>query len=341
MAKIYQFNHIDGRNQIYVDDLQRISDATTNIMGSLPWTKPVAIANAKLGESGLEITPDTFVVINGVVFGCDTTATVSVSQYLYAICEYDTTQPRNKADGGNYQQAVVRYLKVSDSRLSDTDYNNVKTFPGIGEYIIASIGKEGDPDNEIHFRGDGTTIPFDLSLVVPSGGITSDLIGPGAVGTEDIAYAAVTSTKIGTGAVSTNKIAGGAVTTQKIAAHAVTRQELDNDLDLQTKFSGGVVRDSMSLTAPMVAMFATLSQSSYELYVADTHLMDDYLLPITLLVWNSELSSKTLLIKRNNSGGSTIMQVVLKQSSRYRIDIWVAKNHVATCFSKVEANSYN
>ena len=122
---------------------------------------------------------------------------------------------------------------------------------------------------------------------------------------------------------------------------AVTRQELDNDLDLQTKFSGGVVSDSMSLTAPMVAMFATLSQSSYELYVADTNLMDDYLLPITLLVWNSELASKTLVIKRNNSGGSTIMQVILEQSSRYRIDIWAAKNHVATCFSKVESNSYN
>lgn len=341
MAKIYQFNHTDGRNQIYVDDLQRISDATTNIMGSLPWTKPVAIANAKLGEFGLEITPDTFVVINGVVFGCDTTATVSVSQYLYAICEYDTTQPRNKADGGNYQQAVVRYLKVSDSRLSDTDYNNVKTFPGIGEYIIASIGQEGDPNNEIPFRGDGTTIPFDLSLVVPSGGITSDFIGPLAVTTEDIADSAVTSIKIGTGAVRTMNIADRSVTSQKIASHAVTRNELDNDLDLQTKFASGVVRDGMSLTAPMVAMFTTLSQSSYELYVADTNLMDDYLLPITLLVWNSELSSKTLVIKRNNSGGSTIMRVMLEQMSRYRIDIWAAKNHVATCFSKVETNSYN
>lgn len=338
MARIYQFNHIDGRNQIYVDDLQHISDSATEMIRSLPWTTPIALANVKLSGSGLELTPASFAVVNGVPFGCDTTVTVTPSQYLYAVCEYDTSQNRNKSEGGTYQQAVVRYLKVSDSKLSDTDPNNAPIFPGLGEYLIYH---NGDDDTEIPFREDGTTIPFDLSLVVPSGGITSDLIGPQAVGADNIANNAVTSSKIGTGAVSTNKIAGGAVTTQKIAAHAVTRQELDNDLDLQTKFSGGVVRDSMSLTAPMVAMFATLSQSSYELYVADTNLMDDYLLPITLLVWNPQLASKTLVIKRNNSGGSTIMQVILEQSSRYRIDIWAAKNHVATCFSKVGSNSYN
>lgn len=339
MARIYQFNHTDGRNQIYVDDLQRISDATTNIMGSLPWTKPVAISNAKLSGSGLEITPDTFVVINGVVFGCDTTATVSASQYLYAICEYDTTQPRNKADGGNYQQAVVRYLKVSDSRLSDTDYNNVKTFPGLGEYIIAGIGQEGDPDNEIPFREDGTTIPFDISLVIPSGGITSDFIGPLAVTTEDIANGAVTSPKIGTGAIITDKIADGAVTTQKIAAHAVTRQELDNDLDLQTKFAAGLVNNGESLTAPMIGFLgANSALASYELYVANSNLMSDYMLPITLLVWNPELSSKTLSIKRNNSSGLSILSDTIAASSRYRYDIWVSQGEYAYSVQKVDDN---
>lgn len=337
MPKIYQFNSTDGRNQIYVDDLKRISDATADAFRSLPWTAPVAIANAKLESGGLKITPSTFVVVNGIVFGCDTTATVSASQYLYAVCEYDTSQPRNKAEGGTYQQAVVRYLKVSDSKLSDTDYNNASVFPGLGEYLIYGP----DSDIEVPFKKDGTTIPFDLSLVVPSGGISSDYIGPLAVTTEDIANGAVTNPKIGTGAVSTDKIAGGAVTTQKIAAHAVTRQEIDADLDMQTKFSSGVVNDGMSLTAPCVMMFGTLDQSTYELYVTETYLMEDYLLPITLLIWNSYNASKTLTIKRNNSSGRTVMNVILEQNSRYRIDIWASKNHIATCFNKVETNSYN
>ena len=338
MAKIYQFNHIDGRNQIYVDDLQHISDSATEMIRSLPWTTPIALANVKLSGSGLGLTPASFAVVNGVPFGCDTTVTVTPSQYLYAVCEYDTSQNRNKSEGGTYQQAVVRYLKVSDNKLSDTDPNNAPIFPGLGEYLIYH---NGDDDTEIPFREDGTTIPFDLSLVVPSGGITSDLIGPQAVGTDNIANNAVTSSKIGTGAVSTNKIAGGAVTTQKIAAHAVTRQEIDADLDMQTKFSSGVVIDGGSLTAPCVMMFATLEQSTYELYVTETYLMDDYLLPITLLIWNSYSASKTLVIKRNNSSGSIVMQVILEQNSRYRIDIWASKNHIATCFNKVETNSYN
>lgn len=337
MPKIYQFNSTDGRNQIYVDDLKRISDATADAFRALPWTTPVAIANAKMGGSGLEITPSTFVVVNGIVFGCDITATVSASQYLYAVCEYDTTQPRDKAEGGTYQQAVVRYLKVSSSKLSDTDPSNAPVFPGIGEYLIYGIGAF----YEAPFKSDGTTIPFDLSLVIPSGGISSEYIGPLAVQTDDIANGAVTNPKIGTGAVNTNNLAGGAVTTQKIAAHAVTRQEIDADLDMQTKFSSGVVIDGGSLTAPCVMMFATLGQSTYELYVTETYLMDDYLLPITLLIWNSYSASKTLVIKRNNSSGSTVMQVILEQNSRYRIDIWASKNHIATCFNKVETNSYN
>ena len=139
MARIYQFNHIDGRNQIYVDDLQHISDSATEMIRSLPWTTPIALANVKLSGSGLELTPASFAVVNGVPFGCDTTVTVTPSQYLYAVCEYDTSQNRNKSEGGTYQQAVVRYLKVSDSKLSDTDPNNAPIFPGLGEYLILSL----------------------------------------------------------------------------------------------------------------------------------------------------------------------------------------------------------
>lgn len=335
MPKIYQFNSTDGRNQIYVDDLKRISDATADAFRSLPWMTPVAIANAKLSGSGLEITPSTFVVVNGIMFGCDITTIVSATKYLYAVCEYDTSQPRNKAEGGTYQQAVVRYLKVSDSKLSDTDYNNASVFPGLGEYLIYGP----DSDVEVPFKKDGSTIPFDLSLVVPSGGISSDYIGPLAVTTEDIANGAVTNPKIGTGAVSTNKIAGGAVTTQKIAAHAVTRQELDNDLDLQTKFAAGTINNGESITAPSVMFLGTNSVlARYELYVADANLMNDYMLPITLLVWNPEMTSKTLSIKRRNSSGSSILSDTLEASSKYQYDIWVSKGGYAYSMHKVDDN---
>lgn len=303
MPKIYQFNSTDGRNQIYVDDLKRISDATADAFRSLPWTTPVAIANAKLGGSGLEITPSTFVVVNGIVFGCDITATVPASQYLYAVCEYDTTQPRNKAEGGTYQQAVVRYLKVSSSKLSDTDPSNAPVFPGIGEYLIYGPGAS----TKVSFKSDGTIIPFDLSLVIPSGGISSEYIGPLAVQTEDIA--------------------NRAVTTVKLADNSVSRSKLDNSLDLETKYSGGPLSNQQAFRLPGIYTFNIGSTTvNSELYVAASglHELGDYRLHGTVIITNPNTSVKNVVFKYQSSGGRRIAEVAIPQNSTYCVDLWVS-----------------
>lgn len=199
MGVIKQFNNVDGGNQIYVDDFKNISDAAHNALAALPWTRPVAICNAFItgNNNGLSITPATLVAINGVVFGSDITATVTNTQYLYAVCEYDTTTPRTDSMGASYYQAVTRKLRVSDSRLPATDLSNASVFPGIGTYLIMSPG-----------------FSFNSSVVMSGSSFapfTADIVGNGYVTNQRLADGAVSKGKIGDNEVNYEKVAAGAV----------------------------------------------------------------------------------------------------------------------------------
>ena len=199
MGVIKQFNNVDGGNQIYVDDFKNISDAAHNVLSALPWTRPVAICNAFItgDNNGLSITPATLVAINGVVFGSDITATVTNTQYLYAVCEYDTTTPRTDSTGAPYYQAVTRKLRVSDSPLPSTDLSNASVFPGIGTYLIMSPG-----------------LSFNSSVVMSGSSFapfTADIVGNGYVTNQRLADGAVSKGKIGDNEVNYEKVAAGAV----------------------------------------------------------------------------------------------------------------------------------
>lgn len=200
MGVIKQFNNVDGGNQIYVDDFKNISDAAHNALSALPWTRPVAICNAFMtgDNNGLSITPATLVAINGVVFGSDITATVTNTQYLYAVCEYDTTTPRTDSMGAQYYQAVTRKLRVSDSLLPSTDLSNASVFPGIGTYLIMSPGFSFN--SSVVRSGSGAFAPF-----------TADIVGNGYVTNQRLADGAVSKGKIGDNAVNYEKVAAGAV----------------------------------------------------------------------------------------------------------------------------------
>jgi hypothetical protein len=199
MGVIKQFNNVDGGNQIYVDDFKNISDAAHNALAALPWTRPVAICNAFItgDNNGLSITPATLVAINGVVFGSDITATVTNTQYLYAVCEYDTTTPRTDSMGSPYHQAVTRKLRVSDSPLPSTDLSNASVFPGIGTYLIMAPG-----------------LLFNSSVVMSGSSFapfTADIVGNGYVTNQRLADGAVSKVKIGDNEVNYEKVAAGAV----------------------------------------------------------------------------------------------------------------------------------
>lgn len=200
MGVIKQFNNVDGGNQIYVDDFKNISDAAHNALAALPWTRPVAICNAFItgDNNGLSITPATLVAINGVVFGSDITATVTNTQYLYAVCEYDTATPRTDSMGAQYYQAVTRKLRVSDSPLPSTDLSNASVFPGIGTYLIMSPGFSFN--SSVVMSGSGAFAPF-----------TADIVGNGYVTNQRLADGAVSKGKIGDNAVNYEKVAAGAV----------------------------------------------------------------------------------------------------------------------------------
>lgn len=200
MGVIKQFNNVDGGNQIYVDDFKNISDAAHNALSALPWTRPVAICNAFMtgDNNGLSITPATLVAINGVVFGSDITATVTNTQYLYAVCEYDTTTPRTDSMGAQYYQAVTRKLRVSDSPLPSTDLSNASVFPGIGTYLIMSPGFSFN--SSVVMSGSGAFAPF-----------TADIVGNGYVTNQRLADGAVSKAKIGDNAVNYEKVAAGAL----------------------------------------------------------------------------------------------------------------------------------
>ena len=199
MGVIKQFNNVDGGNQIYVDDFKNISDATHNALSALPWTRPVAICNAFItgDNNGLSITPATLVAINGVVFGSDITATVANTQYLYAVCEYDTTTPRTDSMGAQYYQAVTRKLRVSDSPLPSTALSNASVFPGIGTYLIMSPGFSFN--SSVKMSG-SSFAPFE-----------SDIVGNGYVTNQRLADGAVSKGKIGDNEVNYEKVAAGAV----------------------------------------------------------------------------------------------------------------------------------
>ena len=171
MGVIKQFNSEQGPNQIFVDDFANISDSLINAISGLPWTTPLSICGASFSRSGsskvLNITPKTLVVVNGVVFGSDVTVQMTSSQYLYAVCVYDTSTPRQKSGGGQYYQAVVRSIKVTDSPLSDTDLSNASVFPGIGNYPILAPNFQ-DSTGSIQINTDGTISPFVGSLVPDS-----------------------------------------------------------------------------------------------------------------------------------------------------------------------------
>lgn len=199
MGVIKQFNNVDGGNQIYVDDFKNISDAAHNALSALPWTRPVAICNAFItgDNNGLSITPATLVAINGVVFGSDITATVTNTQYLYAVCEYDTTTPRTDSMGAQYYQAVTRKLRVSDSALPSTDLSNAAAFPGIGNYLVMAPG--------LLFN---SSVKMSGSSFAP---FTADIVGNGYVTNQRLADGAVSKGKIGDNAVNYEKVAAGAV----------------------------------------------------------------------------------------------------------------------------------
>lgn len=199
MGVIKQFNNVDGGNQIYVDDFKNISDAAHNALAALPWTRPVAICNAFMtgDNNGLSITPATLVAINGVVFGSDITATVTNTQYLYAVCEYDTTTPRTDSMGAQYYQAVTRKLRVSDSPLPSTALSNASVFPGIGTYLIMSPGFSFNSSVKI---SGSSFAPF-----------AADIVGNGYVTNQRLADGAVSKGKIGDNAVNYEKVAAGAV----------------------------------------------------------------------------------------------------------------------------------
>lgn len=199
MGVIKQFNNVDGGNQIYVDDFKNISDAAHNALAALPWTRPVAICNAFItgDNNGLSITPATLVAINGVVFGSDITATVTNTQYLYAVCEYDTMTPRTDSMGAQYYQAVTRKLRVSDSPLPATALSNASVFPGIGTYLIMAPGFSFN--SSVKMSG-SSFAPFE-----------ADIVGNGYVTNQRLADGAVSKGKIGDNEVNYEKVAAGAV----------------------------------------------------------------------------------------------------------------------------------
>lgn len=222
MGVIKQFNYVQGANQLYVEDFANISNSANNALAGLPWTTPLSICNAYFSGSGpskvLKITPDTLVVVNGIVFGSDVTVQMTSSQYLYAVCEYDTSQPRQEGESEQYYQAVVRKIKVSDSPLSDTDLSNASVFPGIGNYQILSPNFS-DSTGSIQVNSDGSISPF--KSVIPDNAVTAEKIADGAIGSDGLASGAVTQEKIADGAIGENNIANGAVTQEKIANGSV------------------------------------------------------------------------------------------------------------------------
>lgn len=171
MGVIKQFNSEQGPNQIFVDDFANISDSLINAISGLPWTTPLSICGASFSGSGsskvLNITPKTLVVVNGVVFGSDVTVQMTSTQYLYAVCAYDTSTPRQTPGGDQYYQAVVRNIKVTDFPLFDTDLSNASAFPGIGNYPILSPNFQ-ESTGSIQINTDGTISPFVGSLVPDS-----------------------------------------------------------------------------------------------------------------------------------------------------------------------------
>lgn len=185
MGVIKQFNSEQGPNQIFVDDFANISDSLINAISGLPWTTPLSICGASFSGSGsskvLNITPKTLVVVNGVVFGSDVTVQMTSTQYLYAVCAYDTSTPRQTSGGDQYYQAVVRSIKVTDSPLSNTDLRNASVFPGIGNYPILSPDFQ-DSTGSIQINTDGTISPF-VGSVVPDSSVNGFKI----LGLSDIA----------------------------------------------------------------------------------------------------------------------------------------------------------
>lgn len=211
MGVIKQFNYVQGANQIYVEDFANISNSANNALAGLPWTTPLSICNASFSGSGsskvLNITPDTLVVVNGIVFGSDVTVQMTSSQYLYAACEYDTSSPREDTQGDQYFQSVVRYLKVSDTPLSETDYSNASIFPGIGNYQILSPNFS-DSTGSIQVNSDGSISPF--KSVIPDGGVTTIKIADNAITTQKIADNSVKGSNVQDGTISMVKLRGGA-----------------------------------------------------------------------------------------------------------------------------------
>lgn len=211
MGVIKQFNYVQGANQLYVEDFANISNSANNALAGLPWTTPLSICNAYFSGSGsskvLNITPDTLVVVNGIVFGSDITVKMTSSQYLYAICEYDTSSPRQDGESEQYYQAVVRKIKVSDSPLSDTDLSNASVFPGIGNYPILSPNFS-DSTGSIQVNSNGSISPF--KSVIPDGGVTTIKIADNAITTQKIADNSVKGSNVQDGTISMVKLRGGA-----------------------------------------------------------------------------------------------------------------------------------
>lgn len=206
MGVIKQFNYVQGANQLYVEDFANISNSANNALAGLPWTTPLSICNASFFGSGpskvLNITPDTLVVVHGIVFGSDITVKMTSSQYLYAICEYDTSSPRQDGESEQYYQAVVRKIQVSDSELSNAGLGSAAIFPGIGNYPIL-WPHFSDTTGSIKVNSDGSISPF--KSVIPDDAVTTEKIIDDAVTTEKIFAKAVTGSKISDGAVTPNK----------------------------------------------------------------------------------------------------------------------------------------
>lgn len=280
MAKVKRLRAESNGNRTFISDFVGTAEALAQTIDGLGITKDFVLTRVLTGVNtavNLTISDRGGVIMRNKFFGVRGGDNLVVPKgiYLYAIGEYDTTEPRTTTTGSQYYQNYIYYLDTSDTPKTglSTDYS---ALTGVWEIIN---GTKTSKMTISEYQ------KFYMSLAVMWNWDQIDMPLPNnSIGLDQMQDISVSTRKIADGAVTTFKVADGAITAPKLSLNAVTSRSLDVEAVDYSSFKKGTIPKPNLTVTSVTAVSGRLAPFLGTLIWLEPDINEDYLTEITLPV---------------------------------------------------------
>lgn len=215
MAKVKRLRAESNGNRTFISDFVGTAEALAQTIDGLGITKDFVLTRVLTGVNtavNLTISDRGGVIMRNKFFGVRGGDNLVVPKgiYLYAIGEFDTTEPRTTTTGAQYYQNYIYYLDTSDTPKIglSTDYS---ALTGVWEIINgAKTSKMTISEYQKFYMSLAVMWNWDqIDMPLPNNSVGPDQMQDISVSTRKIADGAVTTAKIANGAITVSKFADG------------------------------------------------------------------------------------------------------------------------------------